>query len=484
MKNSLLFKLLGAFLIVIAMGALVMTWLTSRATEKAFSLYTTRNGQYWAEILSPSLADFYLNKNSWQGVAAYLQTFSGVNMNMGAGGMMGQGRGFGKGSTNGNAVMSMSGQRLILADAAGTVIADTGGSLIGNLLEPGTLSSGAPILANGEQVGTLVVTPDTLVAGTPASDFLTSVNKAIMSSAGIAAVLALIIGALLFLQIISPVRKLNQAAAAITAGDLDQRVSIKSQDELGDLGSSFNRMAESLSKAEDQRKNMIADVAHELRTPLAAMQGTLEGIQDGLMPFDREQVDSLLAETTLLTRMVGDLRLLSLADAGELVLEKRMTSPGSLFESIVERARSLAQVKGISLNLSLQPDLPSIWVDPDRITQLVNNLITNALRYTPRNGEIRLNVAHAEGDSSLQISITDTGPGIDASDLPYVFDRFYRAEKSRSRSSGGSGLGLAIVRQLVEAHGGKVAAESPVFTTEDGTCYGTRISFSLPLGGN
>ena len=479
MKTSLLFRLLGAFLLVIAVGAVLMAILTSRATEQAFSLYTTRSSKAWAETLSPSLADYYMQAGSWQGVDATLQSLTGSSMNMGSGGMMSQGKGYGKGASN--SVMAMAGQRLILADNTGVVIADTQGSLNGTTLDANELSNGVSILSADTTLGTLIVTPDLLSTGTPADDFLASVNRAIINSTGIATVIAVLIGAGIFFQIISPVRKLNKAAAAIAAGDLEQRVNIRSRDELGELGTSFNRMAESLSKAEIQRKNMIADVAHELRTPLAAMQGTLEGIQDGLLPFDREQADSLLAETTLLTRMVGDLRLLSLADAGELVLERRMVSPAELFDQIVERAKPLALAKKINLKLQLQPRLPDLSMDPDRITQLVNNLITNAVRYTPPGGEILLAASCPEDDGFVHFSVRDSGPGIDTADLPYIFDRFYRAEKSRSRTSGGSGLGLAIVRQLVEAHGGQVTAESPIFTREDGSKYGTSIRFSLPV---
>jgi two-component system OmpR family sensor kinase/two-component system sensor histidine kinase BaeS len=480
MKSSLLFKLLIAFLLVIAIGAVVMAFLTSRSTEQAFNLYTTRNSKVWAETLSPTLVEYYSQANSWQGVGTYLLNLGG-SMTMGSGGAMGQGNGYGKGKGSAGTTMMAADQRLILADKNGEVIADTNGSLIGTILDATDLANGVSLISSNSLVGTLIVTPDNFAAGTPASDFLASVNNAIASSTGIAAIIALIFGAVLFFQIISPVRKLNKAAAAIAAGDLNQRVAIQSRDELGALGESFNKMAQSLSKAETQRKNMIADVAHELRTPLAAMQGTLEGIQDGLLPLDREQVDLLLADTTLLTRLVGDLRLLSLADSGELVLERSVVPPAALFEQIVERGKPIAQARQITLSLELQINLPEIWVDPDRITQLMNNLITNAVRYTPAGGEIKIIVSRFEGDNSLHISISDTGPGIALADLPYVFDRFYRAEKSRSRSSGGSGLGLAIVKQLVQAHGGKIAAESPVFTREDGSQYGTRIFFSLPV---
>ncbi len=190
-------------------------------------------------------------------------------------------------------------------------------------------------------------------ANTPAQEFLASVNKAIASSAVIAGVIALILGALLFMQIIAPLRQLKQAAAAIASGDLDQRVAIKSHDEFGELGQTFNHMAESLASIETQRRHLVADVAHELRTPLAAIQGTLEGIQDGVLPLDEEQISALYSETMLLNRLVGDLKLLSLAEAGQLKLERQPTPPGAFIQQVVERAKPQGDQKNIRLETDL-----------------------------------------------------------------------------------------------------------------------------------
>lgn len=482
MRNSLIFKLLGAFLLVIAIGALVIALLTSRATQKAFTLYTTRSGQIWAQSLAPVLADYYVQGNTWQGVDSILQSdVTGLYAPSG-GNMMGQGRGFGAGSQAGGGMMAAVDQRLILADGQGMVVSDTQNLLLGTQLSSAELANGAPVTVDGSLVGTLLITPnDILTTGTLASDFLSSVNIAIISSAVIAGIIALIIGGILFFQITAPLRQLRKAAAAISQGDLNQRVAIRSRDEIGDLGEAFNAMAQNLSDAETQRQHMIADVAHELRTPLAAIQGTLEGIQDGLLPLDNEQVTALHAETSLLTRLVGDLRLLSLAETGQLKLEFQETAPTDLFQQIVERAKIQALPKNIQLNVEIESELPILDIDSDRITQVMNNLISNAIRFTPEGGSISVNVSLPTGQNFLRVAVTDTGAGIDAENLPHVFDRFYRADKSRTRSSGGSGLGLAIVKQLVEAHGGKVLAESPVFWDKDQRGFGTKISFTLPV---
>lgn len=484
MRNSLIFKLMGAFLLVIAIGSLVIAVLTSLATQSAFNLYTTRSGQVWAQRLAPDLADYYARANNWQGVDEVLQSELGSQVmpgGMGNGMGAGQGRGFGAGGQNaGNGMMGM-GQRLILTDDKGLVVGDTQSGLLGKHLSASELNNGAAITVNNKLVGTLIVTPSDLTnATTPAGEFLASVNQAIFSSAGIAGLIALVLGAVLFIQIIKPLRQLKKAATAIASGDLDQRVSIHSRDELGELGQTFNQMAESLSNAETQRRHLVADVAHELRTPLAAIQGTLEGMQDGILPLDEEQLAALYSETMLLNRLVGDLKLLSLAEAGQLKLESQETDAGVLLQQIVERARPQADQKNIRLEAKLVPALPSMWIDADRIAQVINNLIGNAMRYTPEDGAITVQASFIPASGALEVSVSDTGQGIDPVDLPHIFDRFYRADKSRARSSGGSGLGLAIVKQLVEAHGGWVTAESPIFLDTNQQGYGTKITLQLP----
>jgi two-component system OmpR family sensor kinase/two-component system sensor histidine kinase BaeS len=486
MRNSLIFKLMGAFLLVIAIGALVISWLVSQATRSAFNLYTTRNGQAWAQRLAPVLADFYSRDGSWQGVDVVLQSgLSSLNPSggMGYGNGQGQGRGmgFGRGST-GSSMGGMMAQRMILADGQGVVISDTQNELNGKQLSSAEMKNGTPVIVNDNLVGTLIVTPNDFAGpATPAGEFLASVNQSIITAIIIASIIALILGAVLFLQITAPLRQLKKASVAIAGGDLSQRVTIHSRDELGELGQAFNHMAESLADAETQRQHLVADVAHELRTPLAAIQATAEGMLDGVLPLDEEQVASIHTETLLLNRLIGDLRLLSLAEAGQLKLERQEINLGGLVSQVVERSKPQAMQKDITLGVEVQNNLPPVWIDSDRITQVLNNLIGNALRYTPKDGTITVGVAPAPGlTNTVQVSVANTGPGIDPEALPFVFDRFYRSDKSRSRASGGSGLGLAIVKQLVEAHGGKVEAVSPVFRSADHQEYGTRISFTLP----
>jgi signal transduction histidine kinase len=363
------------------------------------------------------------------------------------------------------------------------VISDTQGELVGSVLTSVELANGAPISVRDSLVGILIVSPSGL-SGTNSltEQFLASVNQSILISVAVAGGIALLLGALFFLQITAPLRKLKQAASAIASGDLRQRVAVKSRDELGELGHTFNQMAENLDLAETRRQRLVADVAHELRTPLAVMQANLEGMIDGVLPLDLEQVEAVHTETLLLTRLVGDLRLLSLAESGELKLERSPANLGRLVDQVCERIQPQAAQKGIKLQVEIQDHLSEVNMDTDRITQVLTNLIHNALNYTPRGGEITVKaVLDTTQPGAAAVSVTDTGPGIAVADLPFVFDRFYRADRSRTRASGGSGLGLAIVRQLVEAHGGKVKAESPVFHTPAGGGFGTRILFNLPF---
>ncbi|MGA9398940.1 MAG: ATP-binding protein, partial [Anaerolineaceae bacterium] len=280
---------------------------------------------------------------------------------------------------------------------------------------------------------------------------------------------------ILFRQITAPLSRLKSAAAAISEGDLTQRITTDTQDELGELGQAFNRMADNLLMAETQRRQLIADVAHELRTPLAVLQANLEGMIDGMVPKDPKHLAILHNETLLLNRLISDLRLLSIAESGELVLDRQNVDLSSFLPKILEKYQPSAVEKKIKLEYQQESRLSKVRIDPDRISQVVMNLIANALNFTPKGGVIALTAKQA--GKMVSISVCDTGSGIPPEELPYVFDRFYRVDKSRTRKTGGSGLGLAIVKQLVEAHGGKVSVVSPV--RSDSRYPGTCISFTL-----
>ncbi|MBE0698384.1 MAG: HAMP domain-containing protein, partial [Anaerolineaceae bacterium] len=372
-------------------------------------------------------------------------------------------------------------QGRVIADSAKFDPANSGNDLTGSQLSADEISGGSQVFVEGQVVGMLFAAPANIIApSNPANIFLTSVNRSILISVFVAGVISLLLVLFFFIQITAPIRRMQKAASEIANGDLSQRVVVRTKDELGALAQTFNHMASSLASAETQRQKLLADVAHELRTPLTVIQANTEGMQDGVLPIDIEQVNAIHAETLLLGRLINDLRLISLAEAGELRLDRKTTGPEKLLQNVVERFQPQCAKKGIGISLEVENNLPQVVADVDRITQVLNNLVSNALRYTPKGGAIVLQAEHASGNNAeVQISVTDTGAGIAAEDLPWVFDRFYRADKSRARMSGGSGLGLAIVKNFVEAHQGRVWATSPVFH-ENEREYGTRITFTLP----
>ena len=288
---------------------------------------------------------------------------------------------------------------------------------------------------------------------------------------------ALLLAAFVVRQITHPVVELGNAAHQIAQGDLATRVTIRSGDELGDLAGSFNSMAESLQEQELLRRNLMADIAHELRTPLSGIQGNIEALQDGVFPLTPENLDPIHDQTLLLVRLVDDLRTLALADAGELTLSMAEVNLGELVARVLDGFRPFAKASQIALVYEEPPADQAILVTGDRarLGQVATNLIDNAIRHTPVGGRVTIDLL-ADG-ATVRWRVTDTGEGIPPDDLNHVFDRFYRADGSRSRSTGGSGLGLAIVKQIVSTHGGTIALISPPLDQHQGA----QFVISLPL---
>jgi len=309
--------------------------------------------------------------------------------------------------------------------------------------------------------------------------------------AGLVLASGLLLLAVFFAQRLNrPLRDITRAAQRLSGGELDVQVRRAPIRELDELAQAFNAMARSLEQADKQRRQMTADIAHELRTPLTIIKGRLEGLQDGVYSPTADEVDRLLGETALLERLIEDLRLLALAEAGQLPLYREPLDPLDLLESARSAFAGQAEAQGVALHIEAAGDLPQIDADPQRMAQVLANLVANALRYTPEGGSITLDATtdhrppntNQVGEHSVvgrqssvvTLTVSDTGRGIAPEDLPHVFDRFYRADRSRTRGSGGAGLGLAITRQIVAAHGGLIWAESELG-------YGTTISIALPV---
>lgn len=298
-------------------------------------------------------------------------------------------------------------------------------------------------------------------------------------SAGLALAAVLLGGATFFSSRVSrPITRMTKAARTMAGGDLNVRVQNCAIREINELADAFNTMAASLSQADLQRRQMTADVAHELRTPLSIIRGRLEGMQDGVYSATPEQISVLLDETAMLERLIDDLRLLALADAGQLPLYPDVFSPSQVLSSVAQSFEHQAQASGISLQVYTPAALPDVVADPQRVSQVLANLVSNALRHTPPGGRVSLNtwVDTSSGGPSLGMAVSDTGRGISQEELPFIFERFWKADRSRSRGAGGAGagLGLAIARRIVEAHGGRIWAESA-------PGQGTTVAFTLPL---
>ncbi len=322
------------------------------------------------------------------------------------------------------------------------------------------LEDAIPVEVNGEVVGWLLVESGAFRRGLADSAFLNQITTTLLLSALGASLLALLLGAVLARTLTRPLRELTTATKAVAAGDLDQQVPVRSKDELGELANSFNVMSAELSHAQQLRRQMTADIAHELRTPISIIIGHTDAIDEGVLPPSNETFDIIRDEAGRLERMVEDLRLLSRADAGELHLDKSPLDVQPLLEQVVKSHQHAAARCDIKLSTAYEPDLAKIYVDPDRISMVLGNLLNNAIRYTPEGGKITLSAQSQGGD--MEIIVTDNGSGIPEDEIARVFDRFYRIEKSRYRDDGGSGLGLAIAKSIIEQHGGKILVESVV----------------------
>ncbi|MEK7278503.1 MAG: ATP-binding protein [Chloroflexota bacterium] len=458
-------KLLLSYFAVVIVGVVVVSLVANNAAAREVRGFMFRGGMTTETAMAQELAGYYRGHGSWEGVRALLES------NHGMGGMMDQ--------------------RLIVADAQGQVVGDTLDALTGDTLSESDRANGTALEMDGARIGTLIVEGNAMGgmmggggvgpgagSGDLESQLLARVNSAIWLAALAAGGAALLVGGVFAFGLVRPIRQLKAATRSIAHGDLSQRVPVASKDELGELAASFNSMAADLQKAERVRRDMTADIAHELRNPIAVLQANIEAVLDGVLPPTGENLQPLLDQTRLLTRLVDDLRTLALADSGQLSLHLAPTDPVALLRSVVARFAPQAEAKKISLRSELPDGLPMLTIDPERIAQVLGNLISNALRHTPEGGRVvvRLlggsNHLTTQQPNPLVFQVSDSGSGIPADSLPHVFERFHRADKSRARAEGGTGLGLAIAKQLVELHGGKIWV-----TSEEGR--GTEVSFTL-----
>jgi len=465
--NSLRWKFAISLLLVVAIAVGLSVYLTNRSTKSEFNLYLKEGSQYYLERLEEGLSEYYSEEEGWENVQSIFDNLP-----------------------------VLGGSRIILEDSSGIIVADSDSEWIGMYSEDLTLNNPLQIIVSSQEVGKLYISsprmglwmgrqghmmqpdssfpPPEQIEQDLEQNFLDRINRSLLVAGCIAAAVAIPMGLILTRQLTKPIKTLKQGVARISGGELSHRVNVKSKDELGDLSRSFNSMAESLENSEQARQKLFADIAHELRTPLSIIEGTIDGILDEVFEPTKENLTSIKEETSLLTQLVADLRDLSLAESGQLKLDIETTNIAELVNRRVSQANIIAQDKNITLDTDILSELPDIQADSRRIEQVISNLLDNALNHTPSEGIVTVKAISADDQKHVLVSVTDTGEGISPEHLPHVFDRLYRIDDARSREQGGAGLGLAIAKQMVELHGGEIWVESKL---EKGSIF----SFTLPV---
>jgi len=458
--RSLAAKLTAAFLLValtVALLLAVVLRLTS-AEQLDRLIIEQQRGEF-----SDTLAAYYAANGSWAGVRQYLYPDPGDHFQPDGG------------PGGGPGPYRRSWRDLFgLANADGVVIIPVafGGPAVGSQVPANVLAGGEPIEVNGEVLGTILTAETPPGLNPEEAAYLQRTNRALLLASGGAVLVALVVGVVLARTLTRPLHALTQATHGMASGQLEQEVPAQSGDEIGELARAFNQMSRQVARANNARKQMTADVAHELRTPLTVIAGYIEAMRDGMLAATPERLNVIYAELEHLQRLVSDLRLLSQADAGELKLNRQPMQLVELLGQAVRAFEHQAAQKGVNLELAVDSALPAIEADETRLAQVLSNLLTNALRYTPAGGRITVSACEDGHPGGVIFEVADTGTGIAAEDLPFVFDRFYRADKARSEDDGESGLGLAIVKALVEAHGGAIEVNA---AENHGTVFRVRL---------
>ena len=428
MIHKLQFRLLLAFLLVILVAIGTVSLFAGYMLTGEVGQYEEQADQIRLSRTERLVVRYYVEYGSWSGIQPLIEQMA-----------------------------VLYGRRIVLTNTSNTVVADSQSELLGKQYQA-EIQGKALARRTGEVVlGTLYILPNE-TDPTSAASLRRAINRFLILGGVLAIIVAVVVTLFTSRRILKPVRALTEAARQLGQGDLAHRVQVKDRGELGEMAHTFNSMADSLERDEVLRRNMVADVAHELRTPVSNIRGQLEAVGDGLIQPDVKTFSSIYEEALLLSRLIDDLQELSLAEAGKLSLYRQATDVAQLIQKTVAAVRAVAATKGIILTIDLSGDLPLGDIDSQRIGQVVRNLLDNALGHTPAGGAIT--VAARQLDKFVEVSVTDTGQGIPAVDLPNVFERFYRVDKSRARATGGSGLGLTIARRLVEAHGGKIGVKS------------------------
>lgn len=449
MRTKLWVKLTAAFVFVALVGVVLVAYGANRATAVSFQRFLQADENSQLQNLQTNLAAFYAAQASWDGVNQVLRD-SGLGPESG-------------------------GYFLRVTDKNGQQVGVRGGQ--GR--DQAEFDFSLPIIVAGLEVGRLWANPTGGGVGRAGEQFLMAVNQAIVWAGLVALAFALILGLFLAQRLTRPLRQLTRATQAVAAGDLSQQVPVTSQDELGELGDHFNQMAHALETAEAQRRQLLADTAHDLRTPISVIQSHLEAMLDGIFPPTPENLAVVHEETLHLGRLVNDVRTLSLVEAGQLPMDMQIVDLSAIVQQAAVAFAPLAEVDGICFTTDIIQTV-TVTADAARIHQVLANLIANALRYAPQGSQLlpAVHIRLTTNADSAEVHIQDNGPGLTAEQQELIFGRFWRADTARGRErleQGGSGLGLAIAKGIVEAHGGGIHVVSQ-------SGVGSTFVFSLPLG--
>ena len=458
MRRSLQGKLILSYLAVALLTVLVVSvliWLTSGR-----SLMSLVVGQQSA-ALADSVQTYYTANGTLEGFVDYYLQAGPPAPDSGSPGAPGQ-------PPHGHDVRGLQG----LVDAQYRALLPTSGYEVGQTVPAEMVRSAVPVIVDGKTVAWIL--PDTkfqFKLSPEETQFRQSTGLAIglAALAGVAAAVGM--GFVLARGLVNPIQRLTRASEALARGNLQQQVPVTSRDELGQLTSTFNQMSAGLAQADQQRKRLTADITHDLSTPLQIISGYVEMLEEDSAALTPHRIDIIKTEIGHLRRLVSDMSLLTQVEAGQLEIQPQEVQPSALLERVFSAYQPIAARQEVTLALDAPEAVPAIFVDEGRMLQVLKNLVENALRYTPAGGRITL---AASADERVALRVTDTGVGIDPEDLPYVFDRFYRADKAREGNSGKLGLGLAICHALVSAQGGAISAES------GGKGQGTTIRMTFP----
>ena len=465
---SLRSRIMGSIVLVIVLTIVVGVGIAYYTTQTRLDVFVDRIGREEASRLARNLGREYAAAGGWQTVerplseAGYI--VDGTRRSVGSE----------QGEHEAEEPFHQDPIRVVVTDADGRVVMDTLSELPPGTLAPDLAGRSETVLdpAGGLPVGRVYVDVGHDFLSTESHGFLTTVLYIILAGGALTAAVGVVLAAWLSKRITAPVTALTEATQAIGQGDTT-RLPVTSSDELGRMSAAFNRMTSALESQRQLRRRLISDVSHELNTPLSVIQLEAQGLRDGLQtPEDAS--DHIIGEVDRLRGLVTDLDWLAETDHGEPRLTFQPSSVHELLAAEVDRWRPRFQARQVELSLRASPDLPLVDMDRVRISQALGNVLSNAVRCTEAGGRVAIE-AGTESNGCLEIVIVDNGIGIEAADLPHVFDRFYRTESSRSRGIGGTGLGLSITRAIVRAHGGAVTLAS------DGPGQGTTVTVRLPL---